>query len=506
MSTSSYRQILRSSSIIGGASAINVLIVMLRTKLVAMLLGPAGVGMIGLLQNLLATASTISAFGFGGAGTRQIAAAHASNDRAALATARRALFVGSLGLAFAGAIIFWSLRGILAELVFHDPSMANSLGWLAIGVALTVASGSQGALLNGFRRIGDIAQVSILSALVSTLLGTGLIWAFGENAIIPFVLATPLASFTLGYIYVKRLPSAAPEVVSNNALIEQWRLLFQVGSALMIASLLGSLGQLLISILVQQTLGAKALGLCTAAMAISMTSIGFILQAMGTDYYPRLTALIQDHAAANRLVNEQTEVALLLSGPVLLIILSTAPWIIELLYSDGFTGAVSVLRWQIVGTLVKVVSWPIGYILLAKGLGRTFMMTEALATIIFVGVTWVGLPFLDIDAVGVAFLLMYMILLPVTYALTSRSIGFGWQAGVWRQFSLLLVVSGIICALAARHAELGGLVGLTFAAGLGTWNIRRLGQMTDLAGPVGRASVLGNKLLYLLNGKGRRRG
>ena len=47
---------------------------------------------------------------------------------------------------------------------------------------------------------------------------------------------------------------------------------------------------------------------------------------MGTDYYPRLTATIHDPVATNRLVNEQTEVALLLAGPVLLAMLALAPW------------------------------------------------------------------------------------------------------------------------------------------------------------------------------------
>ncbi|MCB1507177.1 MAG: O-antigen translocase, partial [Hyphomicrobiaceae bacterium] len=71
----SYRTILRSSSIMGGASVINVLIGLLRMKLVAVLLGPAGIGLIGLLQNLMQAASGVAAMGLGTVGVRQIAEA-----------------------------------------------------------------------------------------------------------------------------------------------------------------------------------------------------------------------------------------------------------------------------------------------------------------------------------------------------------------------------------------------------------------------------------------------
>ena len=50
---SSHKQILRSSFIIGGASVINILVGLLRMKVVAVLLGPAGVGLIGILNNLM---------------------------------------------------------------------------------------------------------------------------------------------------------------------------------------------------------------------------------------------------------------------------------------------------------------------------------------------------------------------------------------------------------------------------------------------------------------------
>ena len=62
-------------------------------------------------------------------------------------------------------------------------------------------------------------------------------------------------------------------------------------------------------------LGATSLGEFQAAWAISMTYVGYVVTAMATDYFPRLAATVHDREAANRLINEQLEVALLGAGP-----------------------------------------------------------------------------------------------------------------------------------------------------------------------------------------------
>ena len=105
-----------------------------------------------------------------------------------------------------------------------------------------------------------------------------------------------------------------------------------------------------------------------------MTYLGFVLGAMGTDYYPRLSACIHDPAAACRLVNEQTEVALLLTAPALIALLAVSPWLIPLLYTAEFAPAVGILHFQLLGDLLKVMSWPLGFVILAAGAGRTFIL------------------------------------------------------------------------------------------------------------------------------------
>ena len=482
----SYRQILRSSSIIGGASVINIVVGLLRIKVAAVVLGPAGVGLIGLLTSLAGTASTVASLGLGNVGTRQIAEAVGLNNAAAMAAARRALFWGSLALALLGTAIFWSLRNVLAVRVLGDVSLSGDVGWMALIVGLTVAAASQTALLNGMRQIGDLARVSILSALLSTVLGISALMTWGRDGLIAFVIVGPLANFLLGHVYVARLPKVQAPRTPLTALAGQWRMLAKLGAAFMVAGLAGTLGQLLVRTLVQRELGADALGYFQAAATISMTYIGFVLTAMGTDYYPRLTAAIHDHVLVNRMVNEQTEVALLLAGPVFLVMMGLAPWVIQLLYSSSFHAAADVLRWQVLGDILKVASWPLGFIILVAGDGRTFMLIESLAVGVFVLLSWLGLHLMGVAATGIAFLGMYVVYLPVVYWLVRRKTGFRWEPTVRRQLGWLMLGAMAVLTAAAWTALAGALAGLIMCVGFGFFSFSRLAHKTNLTGPLGR--------------------
>ena len=487
---SSYKQILRSSSIIGGASVVNILISLLRTKVVAVVLGPAGVGLIGLLGALMATASTVASLGFGTVGTRQIAEAVGEEDAAAVAAARHALFWGTLGLATLGGVVFWALRDVLAVSVLGDATQGPAVGWLALGVALTVAAGSQAALLNGLRRIGDLARVSVWSALLATVIGVAALWLWGESGVLAFVLAGPFASFVLGIWYVSQLPKIEGLRTPLPQLVAQWKTLATLGAAFMVAALAVTVGQLVVRVLIERELGVAALGQFQAAWAISMTYIGFVLGAMGADYYPRLTAAMKDPAAVNRLVNEQTEVALLLAGPVFIAMLGLAPWVIHLLYSREFAEAAGVLRWQVVGDILKVASWPLGFVILAAGAGRTYMLTESLAVAVFVLLTWLAMPLLGIEASGIAFVGMYVVLLPVVYLLARNRTGFAWQPRVAWQLGMLLVLAVAVFVASVWLQWLGAGLGVMVSLVLGLQALARLGHMANLSGPLGRIAAM----------------
>lgn len=494
MSGSSYRTILRSSSIIGGAQVINIVVSLVKMKVVAVLLGPAGVGLIGLYLSLIQTASTIAAMGLGNVGTRRIATAQAEGGGISVGRTRRALFWGTMLLALIGAALFWLASGWIARVILADETRTNDVAWLSVGVALTVAAGSQGALLTGLRRIGDLARINVGAGVIGAALGVLALWLWGSQGLIAMILTAPAATFLLGHLYVARLGPPDGPSIRLPEMSRELKTMLTLGFAFMLSGLVTMLGHLAARALVQRDLGPEALGQFQAAWAIGMTYLGFVLNAMGTDYYPRLTAAIREHATATRLVNEQIEVALLLCAPVLLAMLGLAPWVIHLLYSAEFDPAVEILRWQLLGDILKVMSWPLGFVILASGAGKTFVLTESLGMGVFVLGVFIGLPLIGVTATGVAFLALYVAYLPLVWWLGRRIIGFRWTRAVKAQ-ALAVMGAAVAVDIAARWSEpLGAVLGLALAAGLGLWALMRLSKMAEAGGRLGRIAGFGERV------------
>lgn len=80
--------------LIGGAQAVNILISLLRMKLLALMVGPIGVGLLAIYSNLQSTVGTLAGLGLGNSGVREIAAS--KNDPAVLSRVRFVLLAASV--------------------------------------------------------------------------------------------------------------------------------------------------------------------------------------------------------------------------------------------------------------------------------------------------------------------------------------------------------------------------------------------------------------------------
>jgi PST family polysaccharide transporter len=200
----------------------------------------------------------------------------------------------------------------------------------------------------------------------------------------------------------------------------------------------------MIRVLVVRQLGRDGVGLYQAATTLSSLYIGVILGAMGMDFYPRLTAVAADNEACNRMVNEQTEVGLLIAAPGILATLTFAPLIIKIFYSASFILAYEVLRWQILGIFLRVVSWPMGFVLLAKGKGRIFFWTELTANAVHVALVWAGMTYFGLEGTGMALFALYVFLTIMILAVVNHLSSFHWSATSFR----LIVITSAGVALA----------------------------------------------------------
>jgi PST family polysaccharide transporter len=263
-----------------------------------------------------------------------------------------------------------------------------------------------------------------------------------------------------------------------------------LGVPLMAAGLLTAATQLVAMTLVMKDLGLDASGQFRAAWTISITYIGFVLTAMGTDYLPRLTGAIHDHERARHLVNEQTEMALLMAGPILLGMLTLAPWLIALMYTQDFAPAAEILRWQVMGDIFRIIGWPMGFIVLAKGRGDLFVATQFNWNAIFLLCLWFGIGSMGLLIVGVGFFVASVLQVGLVRLVVGRLVDFASQSSNLRTFAALLAAaSAILWASEYRVFSslfVGGLLTLCFG-GYSVWRLNQLLDLNDVvSGFVGR--------------------
>jgi O-antigen/teichoic acid export membrane protein len=473
---SSAAQVLRSTFVIGVASGVSILVGVVRVKVVALLLGPAGMGLLGLLSGVMTVGSTLAGMGLASSGVRQLSAA--SPDAGASQRIRQALWVGHVAFGMLGGLGLWALREPIARWVLDDPSQAGQVGWLGIGVFLSLVATCQSAIQQGFRRIAEMARISIVGTVIGTAGGLLAIWRFGQAGVLLSILLLPASTTLVAAYYGRRLPGAGAPRAPLREVLPECRAMVGLGATIMITALMAEATQLVVRGLITQQLGLNATGHFHAAWTISMQYVGFVLGAMSADYLPRLSEAIHDRTKANSIVAEQAEISMLLAGPVILAMLALAPWIVEWLYSEQFQEAVDVLRWQVLGDILKVAGWPMGFILIAKGERRLFFFTQTLWLASYLLLVWLGLPLFGLKVTGVGFFLCYLIGFAANFIIAFKVNGFRYSAGYFLLFAGFLA-AGLLTFLAASVSPWAGAwVGMPLCAIFGCYSLVRLSAKT----------------------------
>ena len=110
-------------------------------------------------------------------------------------------------------------------------------------------------------------------------------------------------------------------------------------------------------------------------------------------------------------------------GPGLIATLTAAPLVMTLFYSAEFSPAVDLARWICLGMMLRIVAWPMGFIILAKGASRMFFWAEVAATVVHVGLAAILVPVVGATGAGIAFCGLYVCHTALVYWLTRSSAG-----------------------------------------------------------------------------------
>ena len=451
MSTSesdSYTQILRSSSLIGGAQGISLVMGMVRTKFVAILIGPIGIGLVGTFQAIQSLIGTISGLGIRSSAVRDVSLAAERGDDGQIGrtilTLRRVVWVTGLS----GAALTASLANFISNYTFGSDEYVLEIGLLGLITLMSNVKGGQIAHIQGMRRIGDLARLNVIGTAVGSIVALVFYAWLGIRGIIPALVLHGLFDLIASSYFARKIPI----IDVRMSWMESFRAaggMARLGLSFMWSGFLVAAVAYITRALIVNQISIEAVGMFAAAFGLSGMFVRFILTAMGADFLPRLVAVSNDYRAMNRLVNEQTEIGLLLAVPGLLAMLTLAPWIIGIFYTAEFLPATDLLQWFILGCLGRVIAWPMGFIMIALGKGAWYAAMQSIMNLIHIALIWVGLEYWGLEGVAIAFFLLYVVGTIVNTLVYFRISGFRWSAST-RQLLILLLPVVVAAFLVGR--------------------------------------------------------
>lgn len=435
-------------------------------------------GLLGMYQSILATASSLAGMGVSFSAVRQIAEARGKGDEQRIREIVYVIRVLTIALGAVGAATVFMCRESIARWTFGDSTNAEFVGWLSIGIFMTVASQSLTSLLQGYRRIGDQARLQVWSGAVGTALAISAVLLLGKVGVVIFIVAAPFVVALFAWNYARDIGVKVTTVGFRPFRIEARRML-GIGIAVMVGGALQGWALLALRSHITQTFGLDVTGLFQAAWALSFIYMGFMFDAMGKDYYPRLTENAGDPDKTAQLMREQINVAILLAGPIIVAMIGFSPLIVRVLYSGSFVDAAPVIQWMGLGNLLKVVSWPLGFIILAQGRSSLFLALEITWIVALLGVGLIFERSLGLQAVGVAFMAAYAMNFLLLYFVSRSLTGFRFDTGNLRLMGGYAILVGAVFIAAQHNAAAGYAVGgAGFAAAL-RHSYRRLSTLFE---------------------------
>jgi antigen flippase len=424
---------------------INIIVRIVRTKAMALMLGPAGFGLAGLYGAIESLTENIAGMGVNSSGVRQIAAAVGTGDTKRIAQTAAVLRRTSILLGIVGAILLIAFSKPVSLLTFGTNQHSSAICLLSFAVFLQLVSYGQAALIQGMRRIGDLAKMTVLGGTFGTLISIPVVYFLRENGVVLSLVILAATTIVTSWWYSRKIQIDVPSITVPEIVTEGIALL-NLGSVFMASGLMLTGISYLVRILILRKVGFEATGLYQSAWTLGGLYVGFIIQAMGADFYPRLTANAQDNAVCNRLVNEQARIALLLAGPGALATLTFAPIVITILYTAKFSAAVGILRWICLGTTLQTVTWPMSFIIVAKAKRAIFFWAELACALVYATLTWTCICFFGLNGAGIAFFAYCIFHGFLHYPIVRRLTGFSWSI-INKQMSLIFfgLIAVVFC-------------------------------------------------------------
>lgn len=446
----SYRHILKYTGIFGGVQGLNVLIGLVRTKLVAILLGPSGMGLASLFNTTVGFVSQATNLGLPISAVRQMSELYDRGDQEAINHFVKVIRGWSLLTALVGMLVCVAIGPFLSQTTFAWGDHSLHFMLLSPAVGMMAITGGETAILKGMRKLGSIAIIQVLAVVAALAISVPVYYVFGESGIVPVIVMMAFATMVLT---LKQSLKLIPlRLRGAKGMLGEGMEMVRLGVAFTLAAVIGTASEMLIRSYLNVTGDLDILGLYNAGYMLTITYAGMVFSAMEADYYPRLSAVQHDIEATNETVNRQMKVSLLLISPMLAALIIALPLLVPMLFSGKFLPVVGMAQVAALAMYMKVLTLPVAYITLARGYSLSYLFLESCYFVVFVVLIIVGYQYWGLFGTGLAITLAHVFEYVLVNGYAYKKYGYRSSATVYG-YAIVQVALGLLAYILTLVAD-----------------------------------------------------
>lgn len=409
-----YKSIFKITSLLSGLQLFQILFSILRTKVVAIFLGPSGMGLFGILNNTLNTFGSFVNLGISTSAVRQISK-ESNNDDNNIPSVIKILRILSLLTGFAGSIVLFFLASKISLLLFNNINYSRQIRIIAFVILIIQITNVNLAILQGTKKLKELTLTNIIGNFIALIFSLPIIIYFKKDGIPYAIIVTNLFLMLASFFYIAKIKNLSYIKIKLHYFLDQSKEILKIGIVLSMSGVLVNLNSYFTQLFITRTGSLSDLGLYTASYSLVVSYVGLILNAMSTEYYPRLCRIFNDDIKTNSVINTQAEILTLLITPIIICFYLFSNLAIKILYTKDFLPIQTLINLMVFGMIFRTLSWCISFVFSAKGHVKSFFFIELSASIYSLTLNILFYKNFGLNGLGYAFILTYFIYLFQVY-------------------------------------------------------------------------------------------
>lgn len=465
-------KVLKALGVFGGVQMINVVCSVIRTKVVAMWLGPVGVGLFGIFITAMELISNIALLGMGTAATREIAAASSEGSKLRIMVVVRKVIII---LALLGAGLTIACAPWLSEWAFDSDSHTFDFMLLAVSVFLIPLAGAESGIMQGFKRYTGIARASMWGSVAGLCVSIPMFYFWHLNGVVPSIIAYSASTSIFVFFYRVRVPKPLPSVGWGQSVREASKII-RLGSYMTVSYIVGHLASYGFLAYLNRVADTATVGYFQAGFTLVNRYTGFLFMAMIVEYFPRLSSVSKSRARTQLFVSHEISLILSILAPALAAFIAAGPLLIAVLYTEDFEVILPFLYLGIVGTVFRAISNIMALTILARGDGRMYVITEVMSALVYFGASILCFHLWGIPGMGIAYIVWYVLYAISICAVYYKRYRLKLLPRTIRIAGATLSVAVLCCVsvLLLPQSNIGNVIAALFAIGSGAVMIPKL--------------------------------